>query len=185
MFRTFFRFEISYWLRGFMVYVFLCVNALLIFGATISDNVRVGNALENTTRNAPHVIQTFYASMGLICCLMTVAFVNSAATRDFAYQTSGLIFSKPIGRLSYLIGRFWGSAIISALPMLGISLGVIFAGLVAMVVPDTIPTAGDRFPSARICGDSLSSVFPMPSFLRRSSLLWRPGFEVPWSPFWP
>ncbi len=139
MFRTFFRFEISYWLRGFMVYVFLCVNALLIFGATISDNVRVGNALENTTRNAPHVIQTFYASMGLICCLMTVAFVNSAATRDFAYQTSGLIFSKPIGRLSYLIGRFWGSAIISALPMLGISLGVIFAGLVAMVVPGYDP----------------------------------------------
>ncbi|MFN9720947.1 MAG: ABC transporter permease/M1 family aminopeptidase [Planctomycetota bacterium] len=128
MFRTFFRFELSYWLRGFMLYVFILINALLIFGATYSDNVRVGNSLENTHRNAPHVIQTFYATMGLICCLMTTAFVNSAATRDFAYQTSGLIYCKPINRLSYLMGRFWGSTLVAALPLLGVSIGVILAG---------------------------------------------------------
>jgi ABC-2 type transport system permease protein len=128
MFRTFFRFETSYWLRGFMVYVFLLVNTLLIFGATSSDNIQVGNALENTFRNAPQVIQSFYATMGLICSLMTVAFVNSAASRDFAYQTSELIFSKPIGRGSYLMGRFWGSALIATIPLLGVSLGIIFAG---------------------------------------------------------
>ncbi|MBL8809760.1 MAG: hypothetical protein JNM43_06245 [Planctomycetaceae bacterium] len=127
MFRTFFRFELSYWFRGFMLYVFLLINALLIFAATYSDNVRVGNTLENTHRNAPHVIQTFYATMGLICCLMTTAFVNSAATRDFAYQTSGLIYCKPINRLSYLMGRFLGSGLVSALPLLGVSLGVILA----------------------------------------------------------
>lgn len=136
MFRTFFRFELSYWLRGFMLYVFILINALLIFAATYSDNVRVGNSLENTHRNAPHVIQTFYATMGLICCLMTTAFVNSAATRDFAYQTSGLIYCKPISRLSYLMGRFWGSAIVAALPLLGVSIGVILAAWMPGNDPD-------------------------------------------------
>ena len=125
MFSTFFRFEVSYWLRGFMLWIFILVNALLILAAVSSDNVRIGGALENTHRNAPHVIQTFYATMGLVCCLMTAAFVNSAASRDFAYNTSGIVFSKPISKLSYLMGRFWGSTLIAVLPLLGVSIGIL------------------------------------------------------------
>ncbi len=123
--------------------------------------------------------------MGLICCLMTVAFVNSAATRDFAYQTSGLIFSKPIGRLSYLIGRFWGSAIISALPMLGISLGVIFAGLVAMVVPGYDP---DRWGPVSL-GAHLWGflVFGLPNAIFLAAIIFALAtwFRSTVSPFWP
>ena len=128
MFGTFFRFELWYWLRGFMLYVFVLINAVMAFSATYSDNVRIGGSLDNAHRNAPHVIQAFYAVMGLVCCLMTTAFVNSAATRDFSCQTSGLIFCKPIGRLSYLLGRFFGSALTASLPLLGVSLGIILAG---------------------------------------------------------
>jgi hypothetical protein len=128
MFRTFFSFELSYWLRGFMLYIFLLINTLLVFGAAWSDTIQIGGSLQNTHRNAPHVIQTLYAAMGLICCLMTVAFVNSAATRDFACNTGGLIFCKPLGRLSYLMGRFWGSVFVASLPMVGVSLGVLLAG---------------------------------------------------------
>lgn len=128
MFGAFFRFELWYWLRGFMLYVFVLINAVLAFSATYSDNVRIGGSLDNAYRNAPHVIQTFYAVMGLVCCLMTTAFVNSAATRDFSCQTSGLIFCKPIGRLSYLLGRFFGATLTASLPLLGVSLGIILAG---------------------------------------------------------
>jgi len=129
MFRTFFSFELMFWLRGFMLYIFLLINTLIVFGAAWSDNIQIGGSLQNTLRNAPHVIQTLYAAMGLVCCLMTVAFVNSAATRDFACNTSGLIFCKPLGRLSYLMGRFWGSVSVAALPMPGVSLGVLLADL--------------------------------------------------------
>ena len=108
-----------------MLWIFILVNALLILAAVSSDNVRIGGALENTDRNAPHVIQTFYATMGLVCCLMTAAFVNSAASRDFAYNTSGIVFSKPISKLSYLMGRFWGSTLIAVLPLLGVSIGIL------------------------------------------------------------
>ncbi|MEY3174656.1 MAG: hypothetical protein RLZZ436_2570 [Planctomycetota bacterium] len=128
MFRTFFAFEIKFWLRGFMLYVFLLINSLLIFAAAASDRIQIGGSLQNTHRNAPYVIQSFYAVMGLVCCLMTVAFVNSAATRDFACHTSALIFSKPLGRLSYLLGRFWGSVLIAAVPLLGVSVGMLAAG---------------------------------------------------------
>ncbi len=128
MFSTFFRFELNFWLRGMMVYVFMFILGLLVFGATASDNVQIGRALENSHRNAPFVIQNFYSIMSLLTCLMTVAFVDGAACRDFNYHTHEIVFTKPLHKLSYLMGRFWGSTLVSIIPLLGISLGVIVAG---------------------------------------------------------
>ena len=96
MFRTFFSFELNYWLRGMMLYVFLFVIGLLSFSAVSSDQVQLGNTLDNTHRNAPHVIQTFYGIMGLLTCVMNTAFVNAAASRDFAFQTHQIVFTKPL-----------------------------------------------------------------------------------------
>lgn len=127
MFSTFFGFELRYWLKGVMVYVFLLIISLLVVGAMSSDNVVIGGALENTYRNAPYVVQNFYAMMGILTCLMITAFVNDAASRDFAHQTSQLIFTKPLSKTSFLMGRFWGSVLIALIPMLGVSLGAILS----------------------------------------------------------
>ena len=136
MFSTFFRFELNYWLRSMMVYVFMFILGLLVFGATASDNVQIGRALENSHRNAPFVIQNFYAVMSLLACLMTVAFVDGAACRDFHCRTHELVFTKPLKKYSYLMGRFWGATLVSILPMLGISLGVIVAGWMPWIEPE-------------------------------------------------
>jgi ABC-2 type transport system permease protein len=50
-------FEIRFWLRSWMVWIFLFIIALLIFGAVSSDQVQLGSALSNTYHNAPYVIQ--------------------------------------------------------------------------------------------------------------------------------
>ena len=129
MFRTFFGFEIRYWLKGFMVYIFLTVVSLLILGATSTDDIRVGQALENTFRNSPYNIQNFYGMMAILTCLFTTAFLNDAASRDFAHKTNQLIFTKPINKISFLMGRFWGALLIAIVPMLGVSLGVLLSPL--------------------------------------------------------
>ncbi len=136
MFSTFFNFELRFWLRGMMIYVFMFIIGLLIFAAVSSDNVQVGGSLENTHRNAPHVIQTFYSIMGLLTILMTTAFVNGAVSRDFAYNTNQLIFTKPLDKFGFLMGRFWGSAIVSIIPMLGVSIGIILARYMPWVEPE-------------------------------------------------
>ncbi len=110
-----------------MLLIFLTIITLMILGATSTDNVVIGQALENTYRNAPFVIQNFYAVMALLTCLMTTAFVNDAASRDFANKTSQLIFTKPLNKYSFLMGRFWGSTLIALIPMLGVSLGVLIS----------------------------------------------------------
>lgn len=127
MFWNIFRFELRYWLKAMMVWVFLFLIGALIFGAVSSDKIRVGATLENTFRNAPYVVLTFYSIMGLFTMLMTTAFVNSAAARDFQYGTQGLVFSTPLSKRDFLLGRFLGSTLTAVIPMLGISVAVLLA----------------------------------------------------------
>ncbi len=127
MFFEFLRFELRYWLRGWMVYIFLAILALLFFAAASSDNITVGQALGNTYRNAPYVIQMYYAMVGIFTGLMVTAFVDSAASRDFASKSSEILFSKPISKASYVFGRFTGAYLIAVIPTLGVSIGIILA----------------------------------------------------------
>jgi hypothetical protein len=76
MFRHFVLFELRYLLKGWMVWIFLFVIGVMIFGATASDNIRVGGALGNTNRNAPYVVQNFFAVASVLTLLMTAAFTN-------------------------------------------------------------------------------------------------------------
>ncbi len=125
-------FEIRFWLRSWMVWIFLFIIGLLIFGAVGTDNVQIGGALSNTYRNAPFVIQNFYSLIGLFTLLMSTAFVNSAAIRDFSYNTYQIIFTTPLRRFDFLLGRFIGATLISVIPMLGVSLGILVAKVYAM-----------------------------------------------------
>src|ERR1700685_2197182 len=113
----FLSFEVRYWLRSWMLWIFFLIIALMIFGATATDQITIGGALENPYRNAPFVIENYYAIMSLLTLLMTVAFVNSAASRDFAYNTHQLLFATPLKKFDYLAGRFLGSVFIARIPM--------------------------------------------------------------------
>lgn len=129
-------FEIRYWLRSWMLWIFGLVMAALFFGAVSTDHVQVGEALSNTYRNAPYVIQNFYAMAGLLTLLMVTAFVNSAATRDFSHNTYQIVFTTPLRRRDFLLGRFFGATAVSILPMLGVSIGILLAKYMPWVEPE-------------------------------------------------
>jgi ABC-2 type transport system permease protein len=137
MFWSFFSFEIRYWIRSWMLWIFFLIIGLLIFGAVSApDEIRVGGALGNTMQNAPFVIENFYSFICLTALIMTTAFVNSAASREFAFNTDQIVFSTPIRKLPYLSGRFLGSALISVIPILGVSLGILLAKHMPWVTPE-------------------------------------------------
>jgi ABC-2 type transport system permease protein len=131
MLRAIIGFELRFWLRGMMVWVFMLIIAFMIGGALSSDSIRVGGSLGNTYKNAPYVIQQFYAITGILTMLMTTAFVNSAAARDFTNNTSQILFSTPMRRFDFLVGRYIGAIIVSIIPMMGVSL----AALVVKYMP--------------------------------------------------
>ena len=124
MFKTFFQFELRSWLRSPMPWIFLFIIGLLSFFGTISDEVTIGGSFGNVWKNAPFVTQNWYAAFSLLCILLTTAFLNTAAIRDFERQTSQIIFSKPIGKGGYYFGHFAAALLVSIIPMLGVSLGM-------------------------------------------------------------
>jgi ABC-2 type transport system permease protein len=136
MLRHIVAFEIRYWLRSWMLWIFFFVIGALFFGACSSDNITVGGALSNTYRNAPFVIETYYSIVGFFTLLMATAFVNSAAARDFSLNTYQIIFSTPLSRFDFLMGRFLGATLVSIIPMLGVSAGVLLAKYMPWVDPD-------------------------------------------------
>jgi ABC-2 type transport system permease protein len=136
MLKNILAFEIRYWLRSWMLWIFLLVIAASIFGAASTDKITLGDALSNTLRNSPYNIQNFYSFIGLITMIMAAAFVNSAAARDFSYNTHQIVFSTPLKRFDFLVGRFLGATVISAIPLLGVSVGMILAKYMPWVEPE-------------------------------------------------
>jgi ABC-type transport system involved in multi-copper enzyme maturation permease subunit len=171
-------FEIRFWLRSWMLWIFLFVIGLLIFGAISSDEVMAELNLSNIYRNAPFTIASFYAAMGVFTLLMTAVFVNFAALRDFSYNTHQMMFSTPIRRRDFLFGRFLGATLVSAIPMLGVSLGILLAkympwadrerweavswtahlkGILLFALPDTFFTAAILFAVAVVWRRDIAS----------------------------
>ena len=141
MFIHILRFELRYWLRQPMMYIFFLINALMIFGASSSDAITVGERVGNVHKNAPFVVENFYAIMSILSLLMITAFLNSAAARDFSEKTSQIFFTTPIRKRDFLFGRFFGAYIISVIPFLGISLGNIIGTMMPWLDEDlTGPT---------------------------------------------
>lgn len=137
MFLHIFTFEIRYWLRQPIVYVFLLVNALMFTWASASDDLTIGGTFGNIYKNAPYVIQNQYGIWCVFALLMTTAFVQSAAIRDFTYKTNQIVFASPIRKVDYLAGRFLGSFLVSLIPFLGISIGIILGSWIGQVTGAT------------------------------------------------
>ncbi len=125
MILRFFLFEVRYWLRQPMAYIFMFINALLVFGATSSDTVQIGGGVGSVWKNAPYVVYIFYGIMSFLAMLMVTAFVNGTAIRDHVNNTAQIIFSTPISKSGYLIGSFLGSTFVATLPLVGVTIGMV------------------------------------------------------------
>ncbi|MBP7155868.1 MAG: hypothetical protein KBA60_07665, partial [Flavobacteriales bacterium] len=82
MIARFFLFEVRYWLRQPMVYIFFLVFGLFGFGFVCLPNFSMGGG-GNTFKNAPYIVYIMYAIMSFIGLLSVTAFVNGTAIRDF------------------------------------------------------------------------------------------------------
>jgi len=138
MFFHLFRFELRYWLRQPIAYIFFLVNALLVFGATVSDDITIGGGTGNVLKNAPYVVQNYYAFFSLLSLLMITAFLNNAAARDFNEKTNQILFSTPLLKRDFLLARFSGALVISIIPFLGVSFGVLVGSLMPWVDAERI-----------------------------------------------
>jgi len=131
MFKIFLLSELKYTLKQPMVYIFLGLMALMVFGATASDNIVIGSSVGNVYKNAPHVLTVYVTIMTIFGLLIATAFFNNAALRDHNNGFNEIIFSTPLGKPGYFFGRFFGALILATIPMLGVFLGVIIGSVLS------------------------------------------------------
>ena len=131
MFKTFFFSEIKTALTKPMVYIFLGLITLMVFGAVASDNVQIGGSVGNVYKNAPYIITQFTVIMSIFGLLMATAFFNNAALRDYNNNFNEILFSTPLSKFGYYFGRFFGALLISTIPLLGVFLGTLIGTAIA------------------------------------------------------
>lgn len=132
----FIRHEWKLWLSSPMTWIFLFINTMLVMGAVSSEHVTIGGGVGSVHKNAPYVIQTYYGVMSLVCLLMTTAFMNASANRDFAHGMYQFVFSSPIKKRDYYFGKFIGATTIAILPLLGVSVGALIGPLMPWAQPE-------------------------------------------------
>ncbi|RJU11840.1 hypothetical protein XcmpCFBP7700_12060 [Xanthomonas campestris] len=127
MIMAFLRFELREQLRSPLLWLLATLYALLAFAALASDAVQIGGGIGNVLRNAPTVIATLLGMFTLLGLMVTTLFVSNAVLRDFDLGTAELVFSTPVRRHDYLIGRLGAALIAGMIMYVVIALGMFIA----------------------------------------------------------
>lgn len=144
MFTTIFKYEILYWLRQPMTYIFFF--ALLLIGAISMGGtaeafdehsvVERTTMLANTSWRLNDIIRIF---MNLILLLLPIIFGGSVF-RDYKNNVHTVLYSYPFEKKDYLVAKFLSAALVMSLIVSGVMIGIYFGTKIptvnqAMLVP--------------------------------------------------
>lgn len=120
MFKEFFLKELGFAFKRPMIYIFVFIISLLVFGAVVSDNVIIGGAVGNIYKNAPSVVTMYTTILTVIGLLFATTYFNNAALRDHNHGFHEIMFSTPISKSGYFFGKFAAAWIASSFVFCGI-----------------------------------------------------------------
>jgi hypothetical protein len=135
MLKEIFRFEWHYRKGRAANYIYFGIIFLLCFLAVASPVVRIGGAMGQIKANAPYVLSMMTLIMSFALTMITSAVMGVAVLRDFDHNTEAILFSTPLKKFDYLMGRFAGSFLVVVLIYCGIWLGFMFGFGVGKVLP--------------------------------------------------
>ena len=131
MFKNFFFSELKYSLKQPMSYLFFLIVFLLVFAANVTNDVTIGGSLGNVYRNAPHIITIYSIILSLNGLLFAAAFFNNSALRDHKNNFQDIIYSTPIDKFGYYLGKFFASLFLSTIPLTAVFFGIIIGSKIA------------------------------------------------------
>ncbi len=118
-------FELQYRSKRPATYIYFGILFLMSFLAISTDVVRIGGATGLVKENAPATIAIMMVILTAFFMMITSAIMGVAILRDFEHKMESLIFTNPIKKLDYMLGRFLGSFIVLVLVFSGILFGFI------------------------------------------------------------
>ncbi len=130
MFKDIFLFELKYRFGRPATWIYfslLLIVPLLLIG--------FGNtpASEKVFHNAPIVIANLIILVSLFGILIASAVMGVPLYRDLEHKTGTFLFSYPITKFGYFMGRFWGSFVTLLFISLGVLIGVYLGSLLGPI----------------------------------------------------
>jgi ABC-2 type transport system permease protein len=106
------RFELNYRKSRPATYIYFGIIFLFCFLGVTIDGASIGGASGQIKENAPLIITRMSLLISIFLCLIASAVMGVAILRDFEHNTEAIMFSTPMSKFSYLMGRFIGSFIV-------------------------------------------------------------------------
>jgi ABC-2 type transport system permease protein len=100
----------------------------------VFKSISVGTGSERVLANSPHGLFSLITLLAFFGLLMVAAIFGQAACQDFGHGTWMLIFTKNVKKAPYLLGRFLGAYVFSAVLLLSILPGLALGLLVAWLL---------------------------------------------------
>ena len=118
-----FKFELQYRKKRPATYIYFGILFLMALLAISTDVVQIGGGAGLVKENAPATIATMMVILSAFMMMITSAIMGVGVLRDFEHKTESLMFSTPIKKFDYLLGRFLGSFVVTLFAFSGILLG--------------------------------------------------------------
>ena len=127
MFSTIFLFEVKRWIRDWPFYVYFAVFfGLALF--TMAASLGLFDSVTVTTSspvyiNSPLAINALVNGLSTFVYFLLPTIIGGSVYRDFKYNVHTILFSYPLTKASYLLGKFLSALVVTILITLSIGLG--------------------------------------------------------------
>src|SRR5580704_457022 len=128
MFKDFFLFELKLRFKSVSTYIFFLLAALIpFFSIAARDFGPIGSG--KVFLNSPFAVLLITTQVVAFGSILIAAIFGPAILRDFHGDTYQLIFTKPISKFAYLVGRWAGSLVTAIFVFSGIVFGTVLGTL--------------------------------------------------------
>jgi ABC-2 type transport system permease protein len=129
MFLALVTFELRRRLKLLSTYIYGAVLGamslfLMLAAAGAFKNVSASSGTERINANSPLMVHNDQLLIALLGLFTVAAVFGQAATQDFLHRTWMIVFTRKLKKSTYVLGRFFGALVFSALLYLAIPLGL-------------------------------------------------------------
>lgn len=131
-------FELRYRLNRPATYIYFGILFFISFLFITTDIVQIGGSQGNVCRNSPFTINQAVLVLNIFAAMVCSAIMGVPVYRDFEHRFHEILFSTPINKFQYLLGRFLGSYIITIVVMSGTLIGIMVGSAMPYLNPEQI-----------------------------------------------
>ncbi|MEM9544324.1 MAG: M1 family aminopeptidase [Bacteroidota bacterium] len=138
MFRHILRFELKFWIKNPMVYLFSGVFFALVFLSMWGMSVEANTGENIVMMNSYYRINSMASMFSLLVVFILPAFIGLSVFRDFSSRMYTLLYSFPFSKKDYLLAKFVSSFCVVICIVLSIVFGFILGSLMPGVKSEAL-----------------------------------------------